>query len=138
MPEVASLIEQEIAVIGDFLRILKEEQERLVAADSDALPPLAEQKARLADTLQALKDKRTRLTQGNPIPQALMSRWQELRRLAREAGSLNALNGKLLGERISRNQVALQILLESTSQATVYGPDGQTQSAGSGRPLGSA
>jgi flagella synthesis protein FlgN len=69
---------------------------------------------------------------------AAQAAWSALLQLAGQARDLNALNGKLIAERLRHNQQALAILLAAGDQAALYGPDGQTRLAGSGRPLGSA
>jgi flagella synthesis protein FlgN len=136
--DLSHVIEQEIALLDGFVRLLKEEQAQLVAGNSDALPTLAQQKSRLAEQLVRSKETRSGLSGGKPLAPQDATRLGNLRQRAEEASHLNALNGKLIGERLSHNQAALKILMDATRQATVYGPDGQTQVGGSGRPLGSA
>lgn len=138
MSDLSTVIEQEIALLDDFVRLLKEEQAQLVAGNSDALPALAQQKGKLAEQLLRNKEKRAGLSGAKPLALKDEERLVNLRQRAQEASHLNALNGKLIGERLSHNQSALKILMDATRQATVYGPDGQTQVGGGGRPLGSA
>jgi flagella synthesis protein FlgN len=134
-----------------FIAVLEHEQQILIDGDIDGLLPLAEEKNQLATQLSALAERRQQAltaigntpstmaawlaTLVDPAPGAA---WQTLLELAAQARELNSLNGKLIAERMRHNQQSLAILLAAGDKAALYGPDGQTRTAGGGRALGSA
>ncbi|HMX15959.1 MAG TPA: flagellar protein FlgN [Rhodocyclaceae bacterium] len=148
----AELIRQESDVLAGFVALLEEEQGLLIGGNADALPSLVERKNAQAAILARLAgDRGARLraagcTQdGEGMARWLAgdsagrAAWEDLLPLAGRARELNELNGKLIADRLQRNQQALEALLPaSRTQAALYGPDGQTAVPGGGRSLGSA
>lgn len=139
----------EISTFREFVDLLQREQMLLQAANTEGLIPLADVKARLADRLG--EHSHTRITVlerlGYPGDRTGMSRWlaeggtptdqnawQTLQALAREAKSLNELNGKLIGLHMSRTQQAFTALMNASERAMTYGPNGHAQ-AGLGRRI---
>lgn len=148
----ADLIRQEAEVLGGFVALLEEEQRLLIDGGVDALPSLVERKNALAATLARLAGERAARLRAAGFPEdakgmegwlvadaAGRAAWQRLLPLASRARELNELNGRLIADRLQRNQSALEALLPaSRTQAALYGPDGQTSVPGAGRSLGSA
>ena len=138
MPEIAVVLKEEAVLLAEFIVLLKDEQNQLVNGTIEALPALADKKRNLAEKLAHLKSRRLSLAAANPYPEAVQQDIAALRTMAEQALFLNNLNGKLIGDRLSTNRATLQVLMDAVKQATIYGPDGQTQIVGSGRPRGQA
>ena len=149
---MARLVQDENVLLRDFVALLGQEQALLLDGDVDALMALAGKKTQLYRRLQFTADERTRLLaaarlkpdaevmrrilEGNP---AALAQWQDTLDLASEAHALNALNGRLITQRMQHNQQALAVLLAAAEQpAATYGPDGQSRPHVSGRHFGSA
>ena len=146
-----ALIIDEAAQLRGFVDLLVNEERLLVEGQTDALLAVAEEKNQRYRQLQKLGDERTRLLTriGQPVsdasiralcanaPAALAS-WDTLLQLAREARDRNARNGVLISDRMQHNQAALTTLLAAANQPQLYGPDGQSRPAGSGRSRGMA
>lgn len=154
MSIVAAILEREIELVSRFIVALNDEQKCLTAANADALPALAAQKAELADQLNTLESERMAAIgrTGQPSDQASMqtwldgnlsdalasSNWQKLRELAREAKNLHELNAQLVELHLKRTSEALAILTQQASQSTIYGASGQTTTATGSRIVDSA
>lgn len=148
-----NLIAEEVAQLRNFLVLLEQEQQTLVAGDVERLLPLAEDKNKLFGRLAQLGAARGKaLTAGGfaadrqgmegwlarqPDAGGAGRAWQELLSLAGKARALNQINGKLIATRLADNQQALSTLMAAANQAALYGPDGQARPLGSGRSLGS-
>lgn len=150
-----NLMAEEISAVSLFVSVLEDEQQILASGDIDRLLPLAEKKSRLASRLSEIAERRQQAltlvdSAAGSTPATMATwltaitdpaahgAWRKLLELAANARELNALNGKLIAERMRHNQQALAILLEAGDKAALYGPDGQTRVAGGGRQLGSA
>ena len=116
----------------------------------DPLLTLAGEKTERYRGLQRLSDERIVLFARMGIPvsgeairatlapdPAALAEWEAVVDLAREAHARNALNGKLITERLQNNQQALSTLLLAAEQPQIYGPDGQARPTGGSRHLGS-
>lgn len=148
---LVQLIDNEAVLLRGFIALLEREEALLLAGDADALLPLTREKTERYHQLQRIHNDRAlllgRLRQPNtdaairevcqPLPDTL-ARWEEIHALAREAQNRNALNGKLISERLVNNQAAMSILLEAASQPPLYDAAGSARPAGRGRHLGSA
>ena len=123
----------------------------VLKADQDDLLAIANEKNERYRQLQRLTDERSRLlgraaltsadaamrTLFGNLPRVLV-RWDELVSAARQARDRNALNGKLILERMAGNQAALSILLSAANHPQLYDADGLSKPTGGGRMLGSA
>lgn len=134
-----------------FLETLEDEQNALVKGEIDKLPELAQIKSGKVLELAQLADARNRFLAENglgadqPGVTAWLSRpgvpaeageiWEELVAIARAARQLNETNGAMIELKLQHNQQALAVLMSAANQATLYGPDGQHLSGGSGRHL---
>lgn len=144
-----SLLEGELAQMGDFIKLLTEEQSALTAGDTEALEALSATKVALVQTLNRSGEARNvalrsaglendrpgveAWIRGNPKDLAVQQLWNSLKVAVVEARELNLLNGKLIAMRLQHNQQTLSALLSSsaTPQSNLYGPDGQpTQLSG--------
>lgn len=148
-----SLLDEEAARLRDFLVLLDKEQQALALGDIDRLLPLSAEKTELCTVLAQLGEARAKalaaagLPPGRPGMAAWIERqpesggarrhWQALLAMADKAKALNQTNGTLIATRLAGNQQALAVLMAAANQASLYGPDGQAQSPGSGRLLGS-
>jgi len=148
---LALLIEAESIQLKEFIAVLEREEALLVAGDTDALLNLTQQKTERYRQLQRLHADRMLLigrlgfAQLNEAVQVIcaglprvLARWNEVLDLARQARDRNALNGKLIVERMANNQAALSILLAASDQPQLYDAHGHSRPTGGGRILGSA
>ncbi len=148
---LALLIEAEAIQLGEFIDVLGREEALLIAGDVDALVQLGHDKGERYRRLQRLADDRSLLlgrlglqmsdstirTVLDELPRVL-ARLDEVLDLARVARERNALNGKLITERMAHNQAALSVLLAAADQPPLYDAEGHTRAVGGGRMLGSA
>ncbi|CAM5319347.1 flagella synthesis protein FlgN [Thauera mechernichensis] len=151
LQRIALLVEAELLQLGEFLALLDREEAVLIKGDTDALLAIANEKNERYRQLQRLTDERSRLlgraaltsadaamrTLFGNLPRVLV-RWDELVSAARQARDRNALNGKLILERMAGNQAALSILLSAANHPQLYDADGLSKPTGGGRMLGSA
>jgi flagella synthesis protein FlgN len=148
---LALLIEAEAIQLGEFVDVLEREEALLIAGDVDALVVLCQEKSERYRRLQRLSDDRSLLLgrYGQQVSERtvrdwldglprVLARWDEVLGLARSAHERNALNGKLITERMASNQAALSILLAAAEQPPLYDAGGHTRPIGGGRMLGSA
>ena len=148
---LALLIEAEVIQLGEFVALLEREEALLATGDTDALLALTQDKTERYRRLQRLSDDRAlllgrhgRITTDANIRELLadlprvLGRWDEVLNLARQAGERNAINGKLILERMAHNQAALSVLLAAAEQPPLYDAEGHTRAVGGGRMLGSA
>jgi len=126
---LALLIEAEAIQLGEFVELLAREEALLIAGDVDALVALCQDKNERYRRLQRLSDDRSLLLGrfGQPVTDAtlralledlprVLARWDEVLGQARAARERNALNGKLITERMAHNQAALSLLLSAADQ----------------------
>ena len=151
LQRLAGLIDAEAVLLRAFVALLEQEEALLVGGDADALLALTRDKTDRYHKLQRLHDDRAlqlgRMRRPNtdasirelcaPLRDTL-ARWDEIRELAREAQRRNALNGKLVVERMQHNQAALSVLLNAAERPQLYDAAGMTRPTGGGRHLGSA
>lgn len=148
---LALLIEAEAIQLREFIALLEQEEALLGSGDTDALLALVPDKNERYRRLQRLSDDRALLlgrlglvTTDASIRSLLdglprvLGRWDEVLGLARTASERNAINGKLILERMAHNQAALSVLLSAADQAPLYDAEGHTRAVGGGRMLGSA
>ena len=147
-------LEAELRAFQDFIQVLQTEQDALVQGNVDPLLELARIKSEKVVLLSQLAESRTRFLseqgcsqehggmakwlqqqRGGGNPQ-IAELWQQLLALAENAQQLNQINGSMIETQLRNNQQALAILQTAAKQSTLYGPDGQTQSLGLGRPIG--
>lgn len=151
LQRLAALIDSEAVLLRAFIALLEREETLLIAGDADALLALSHDKTDRFHKLQRLHADRALLlgrmrrpdTDASvrelcaPLPDTL-ARWDEIHGLAREAQRRNALNGKLVAERMQHNQAALSVLLSAANRPQLYDSAGMARPTGGGRHLGSA
>lgn len=150
---IGALLDREYRALQGFVTLLRREQALLEAGTTDSLAALAEEKLKAATELadfSATRDSKlihSGLQPGRagmdawtttPAGAGYRQQWQQLLALTAEARGLNDTNGQLINIRMQNNQQALSILMAAADQAVTYGPDGQQQTGGGGRSLGSA
>lgn len=150
--QIGTTLADELKALQNFLHILQREEAALIEGALETLSPIAKQKSNLAAQLNQFVEKRHALLSSTALPpnrvgmeqwlntqtnKALQKQWQNLLELTTQAQQLNMSNGALIHTRMQHNQQALNALLEANQQASLYGPNGQTQSsaANTGRRL---
>jgi len=153
-PAPSQVFNNELIALRDFVKILQQEQQALVAGDIDRLMPFVNEKTRLAASLGEFADQRSRMLAAASLPSnkqgmekwlARLSTadptrkiWAALVKISAEAQALNESNGKLIAMLLQHNQQSLNVLMAAANQASLYGPDGQTKPKGGGRLFGAA
>jgi len=148
---LVGLIDSEALLLRGFLALLEREGALLVAGETDALLTLTREKTERYHQLQRIHDDRALLLGRLRLPNtdaairelcaalpASAARWDEILGLARQAQARNALNGKLIAERMQHNQAALSVLLTAAEKPQLYDAAGMARPTGRGRHLGSA
>jgi flagellar biosynthesis/type III secretory pathway chaperone len=149
-PDFAQVLATEIATVQRFIVLLHEEQRRLREKQVEALEHVSNAKSELAGELEkigaARNDCLAKLgldAKGNGkaveawIAQQnaprLQEAWRTLQNLAREAKSLNELNGQCIALLSRNNRERLDSLTRHQSNGVFYSPDGQTTHSGPSR-----
>jgi flagellar biosynthesis protein FlgN len=145
------LLELEEEQMAQFVALLEQEKDLLIAGEVDALVALADEKTKSYRLLQRVHDQRAILlgnwkgdNSGESIAALLTSmpelsaRWERILELARLAHEQNQLNGQLINERLANNQAALSVLMTAAERPQFYGADGRAKASGTGRILGRA
>ncbi len=145
----STLAEEESRVVEEFLHVLRQEQEALIAGQIDLILPLAGGKEAYCQRLDRFGRQRLILLSGSGLAagealnnwlaaqdQRVRDAWQHLLKLAEEAKNLNRQNGQLISSRMQSNSQALNVLLSAADRASLYGPDGQPRTGMGGRMLG--
>lgn len=145
----STLAEEESRVVEEFLHVLRQEQEALIAGQIDLILPLVGGKEAYCQRLDRFARQRLVLLSGSGLAagatlnnwlaaqdQRVKDAWQHLLKLAEEAKNLNRQNGQLISSRMQSNSQALNVLLSAADRASLYGPDGQPRTGMGGRMLG--
>ena len=137
----SQLIVTEIVAVQRFVALLKQEQAALRDNQLDVLEKLTEEKGTLLEELSRIGQERHQSllqhgiaenregveqwlqAQQNP---KLIQAWKALQQLAREAKTLNELNGQCIALLSNNNRQLLETLTGQHARGTFYGPDGQT------------
>ena len=153
---LARRIGDEIALLRDFVAVLRREQEALSTDDADAITASSQAKVALLQRLGQLSTERNLALAGEGFAadraglDAFMARHADSDALAQlrerlitvlgEADEINRINGKLICMRMAHNQKSLSILRGSAEGTSTYGRDGRSNLGGNlvGRRLISA
>ena len=151
---IGQRLAEELSELQGFCEALAAERAVLEKGQADQLPPIVENKSKLATRLgQLLTERERALTQlglgdgragmeawlaQRPQDSKARDKWQLLLTLAEEARKLQAVNGKLISLQLQHTQQALAALMSASGRPLTYGPDGQQRVGGGGRALGSA
>lgn len=145
-------LQDELTLIGSLIDLMKQEQQCLVAADTDTLSSLTPVKTQHITQLAMLAGQRHAALAAAGFPgsetgmQAWLERnnntaataiWQAALEKMREAKEINRVNGMLINKQMTHNQHLIQAMRTPADAADmgVYGPKGQTPSGGSSRAL---
>lgn len=148
MTALERLLEDENALLRNFVEVLAQEQEALKLGDIDPLPELNARKAELVAKLDDCEAARNRQLNAaghapdrsgmdswlaGPQANALTAKkWEQFLELAAEARRLNDLNGQLIALRLQATSDAIDTLTARARSTSLYGPDGQ-QAPSTGR-----
>ena len=138
-------LDGEIAVVRNFVDLLRREQGCLVRGESDSIASFVEPKSRCALELTRFAEQRAELLRGSGYTpdRAGMTRllreragantpavvsWQALLKLAQTAKVLNETNGTLINARLQITQRALATLFSAARLPGAYAADGSTVS----------
>jgi flagellar biosynthesis/type III secretory pathway chaperone len=148
--DFAQVLASEIGVVKKFIALLQEEQLQLRDQQIEALENTSTAKSGLAIELEKIGNERNaRLAelglnaqtdgkaveawlgkQNNP---RLLQAWRVLQSLARDAKSLNELNGQCIALLARNNREQIDALTGRQANGLFYNPDGQAASATSFR-----
>jgi flagella synthesis protein FlgN len=140
---LAAAITAESGVLREFIAVLREEQQLLLAGSTEQIARFAETKSRLVLELTRLNDARLQqlrqhgfsadrdgmeklLDAESPADTMIAGLWQQFLQLAASAERLNATNGLLIGARMSYTQRALHALFSAARLPAAYASDGST------------
>lgn len=144
---VVHALESELAAARELIVLLKTEEAHLIAADTDKLSGVVEQKSALLARMAELGSQRMAAfdahhigTTAAAIESGLaglgknaLSAWVSLVAAATEGRELNRTNGLLIARQMSSSQNALQILQANANSGRLYGPNGQSSAGTIGR-----
>ncbi len=147
-----STLQDELKLLGCLIDLMKQEQQFLVAANTEGLDTLTPLKNQLIEQMAALSAQRHRslgadgfvesevgmeawlVRIANPLASGA---WQQLLDKAREAKELNRVNGMLINKQMTNNLTLINAMRAPAGAADTafYGPSGQTTTASGKRPL---
>ncbi|MDR1349517.1 MAG: flagellar protein FlgN [Zoogloeaceae bacterium] len=147
----AQLLATEITAVEQFVALLQEEQRQLQENEIDALENTTASKLQFAEELKEIGKARHAclsqlglarqddngqsvedwlIAQGNP---QLLQAWHTLQNLARDAKSLNEINGQCIALLSRNTREQLDALTGRQSNGIFYKPDGQAAASGNFR-----
>ncbi len=145
-------LQDELKLINCLIDLMKQEQQFLVAANTDGLGTLTPLKTQLVEQMADLAGQRHKsletdgfapsevgmeawvLRMANPV---ISAGWQQVLERMREAKELNRINGMLINKQMMHNQILIQAMRTPADAADTgfYGPSGQTTPVNSKRRL---
>ena len=145
-------LQDELKLINCLIDLMKQEQQFLVAANTDGLGTLTPLKTQLVEQMAALAGQRhasleqdgceaseTGMNgwvqrQTNPT---IQTSWQHVLEKMRAAKELNRVNGMLINKQMTHNQMLIQAMRTPADAADTgfYGPSGQATPVSSKRRL---
>jgi len=145
-------LQEELAAIAALIDLMKQEQQCLVAADTDGLSALTPRKNALIDLLAALAGQRHQALAEAGVEaseagmQAWLAQaahaqhgaaWQSLLGHMRDAKELNRVNGMLINKQMTQNAILINAMRTPADAADTgfYGPSGQATPVSSKRRL---
>ena len=143
-------VQDEVRLIACLTDLMKQEQQFLVAADSDGLTTLTPLKNDLIEQMAALAKQRhvALAAVGHAPSEAGMQewlaqvsnplfseQWQQLLDKTREAKELNRVNGMLINKHMTQNAILINAMRTTPGSADTgfYGPSGQATPVGGKR-----
>ncbi len=148
----AATLNDENAMAGQLVEMLKREQTHLIDADIEALSTLTEAKTQLVAQMAALTTARYRALavagfaaeeagmkawlDTAATPSTASNAWKDLLTLAQAAKELNRTNGLLINKHMTRNEETLRVLRGNPqTNNSLYGPNGQATAKSGSRGL---
>lgn len=144
-PHPGAALAREQELINLILDVLRQEQQHLVSADTDALERLTPRKAQLVHEMSGLAVQRHRALGAAGFAaeesgmqawldasgdQGAAASWQDLLAKTREAKELNRVNGLLINKRLAHNAALLNAMRDpAAADGGVYGPGGQSSAS---------
>ena len=135
--------EQDAKLVNQLLQVLTREQSSLVMIDVDAIEVAMDEKSILLQNISSAANNRyaallkigfeasevgmTTWLKSQAKP-ALDKAWEDFQRTITQAKEMNRLNGILINKHFNRNQQLLNQLQGNSTNASVYGKNGQAQS----------
>ena len=150
MASTITTLRDELDALSTLVDLMKQEQQCLVAADTDGLNLVTPQKAQHIAQLGALSAQRHAQLQaaGFAADDGAMegwlaaskdaqagAQWQTLLDKTREAKELNRVNGMLINKQMQHTKTLIDAMRTSANapDTAVYGPSGQAAPAGPSR-----
>ncbi|UUZ53002.1 flagellar protein FlgN [Massilia sp. H-1] len=145
-------VQDELKLISCLIDLMKQEQQFLVAANTDGLNTLTPLKNDLVEQMAALGNQRHQALAASgaepsePGMEAWLARvsnplyselWQQLLGKMREAKELNRVNGMLITKQMTQNAILINAMRTPADAADTgfYGPSGQATPVSSKRRL---
>ena len=145
-------LQDEFKLINCLIDLMKQEQQFLMAANTDGLATLTPLKTEMVEQMAALAGQRHACLQqdgcdaseagmhawvlrmNNP---AILASWQQVLEKMREAKELNRINGMLINKQMTHNLILIQAMRTPADAADTgfYGPSGQATPVSSKRRL---
>lgn len=145
-------LQDELKLINCLIDLMKQEQQFLIAANTDGLGTLTPLKTQLISQMSALAVQRHQrleadgfsgseqgmdswvVRMANPL---ISQSWEQTLARTREAKELNRINGMLINKQMTHNQVLIHAMRTPADAADggFYGPSGQTTPVSSKRRL---
>lgn len=148
MPSLNEMLAAECRLLSQFIDLLTEEEQALVAAKTDVLAAITPRKTDLVSRLNETAGRRNQVMKalGFAADTEGLKAWRqsgadadrqggELIALASRARSQNELNGRLIAMHLRSTQAALKALTGGDANRQTYGRDGQTEMARTGYRL---
>jgi flagella synthesis protein FlgN len=145
-----STLRDEQTLIATLLKLMKQEQQCLVSADTDGLTAITPQKSQLITQMAQLAGQRHQALGAagfdaretgmdawlaSCTDPAASPLWQDLLTLTREAKELNRINGMLINKQMTYNQNVINAMRTPAGGTDngFYGPSGQPTAGGPSR-----
>ncbi|MEJ7806750.1 MAG: flagellar protein FlgN [Telluria sp.] len=145
-------LQDELKLINCMIDLMKQEQQFLVAANTDGLGTLTPLKTQLVEQMATLAARRHASLEkdgceasevgmnawvqriNDPV---ISTSWQHVLEKMRDARELNRINGMLINKQMTHNQMLIQAMRTPADAADTgfYGPSGQATAVSSKRRL---
>lgn len=148
MESLIELVSRECRLLGEFVALLGDEEQALVAGDTETLAKLTPRKTELVSRLNQIAELRNLSMRANGLPADTvgLESWRrrdgaaagaagQLMALAEQARERNRVNGQLIALHLQKTQEALAALTGGDARRQTYGRDGQTEPAKTGYRL---
>ena len=145
-------LQDELKLINCLIDLMQQEQQFLVAANTDGLATLTPLKTDLVEQMGKLALQRHQSLEAEGFVASetgmdswvvrsanavISANWKQVLERMREAKELNRINGMLINKQMMHNQILIQAMRTPADAADTgfYGPSGQTTAVNSKRRL---